>query len=603
MIGSVDIAAEGVAKRFVFRLQSHEQEMSDSPRSNRTSRASQAVREWSSAALVSFLVSLAVVTPFFFRGTASGHDIAFHMASWLDAASQWKQGVVLPRWAEWANFGFGEPRFIFYPPLSWLFGAFLGSIIPWQTVAVVFIACTQSLAGLSAYAALRRVVNRKVPALIGAGCFAANPYALLIIYMRSDFAELLALAFFPWLLFGALRLSGMIPQEAGSKFRQMLLFAFPFCAIWLSNAPAAVIASYSAALLFVVAAVRTGSFLPIAKGAAGMSLGFGFASFYMIPAIYEQRWVNIAGALAGGLKPEQNFLFAKTSDAEHDAFNVIASRVAVLMIFWALLGAIAAWRSNLQSKENSVRNGGKLIAITTLGAAAAALMLPITEVFWRYLPELRFVQFPWRWMSVLAVCTAAFTAISARGWLRWTWLLFATLAIAISANFLVKTAWWDSEDMPTLQTDIKNGAGFEGTDEYDPFGDDHTDLKMKEPRAELIMAASEAGELQESKIEVRKWTAEHRVVRVSTPKPALLKLHLLNYPAWRVTVNGEGVSVQHPKGTEQMIVAVPAGESELRIYFRRTFDRTLGGWISVTSFLGSIGFLFWKRQGPLVAKA
>jgi hypothetical protein len=52
-----------------------------------------------------------------------------------------------------------------------------------------------------------------------------------------------------------------------------------------------------------------------------------------------------------------------------------------------------------------------------------------------------------------------------------------------------------------------------------------------------------------------------------------------------------------------MIVAVPAGESELRIDFRRTLDRTLGGWISVTSFLGSIGFLFWKRQGPLDAKA
>jgi hypothetical protein len=273
------------------------------------------------------------------------------------------------------------------------------------------------------------------------------------------------------------------------------------------------------------------------------------------------------------------------------------------LIVWALLGAIAAWRSNLQNKEDSLRNGGKLIAITTLGATAAVLMLPITEVFWRYLPELRFVQFPWRWMSTLAVCAAAFTAISARGWLRWTWLLFATLAIAISANFLVKTAWWDSEDMPTLQTDIKNGAGFEGTDEYDPIGDDHTDLKMKDPRAKLIMAASEACELRESKIEVRKWTAEHRVVRVSTPKPARLQLHLLNYPAWRVTVNGEGVSVQHAKGTEQMIVAVPAGESELRIDFRRTLDRTLGGWISVTSFLGSIGFLFWKRQGPLDAKA
>src|ERR1700746_2115923 len=122
--------------------------MSDSPSRQSSSIAGEIVREWSAAAAVSSCVSLAVIGPFFFLGTASGHDLAFHMASWLDAAGKWKECVILRRWTEWANFGFGEPRFIFYPPLSWLLGAFLGTILPWSLVSAVFIGCVRAVAGL-----------------------------------------------------------------------------------------------------------------------------------------------------------------------------------------------------------------------------------------------------------------------------------------------------------------------------------------------------------------------------------------------------------------------------------------------------------------------
>ena len=552
--------------------------------------------------LVSACISLAVLTPFFRLGTASGHDVAFHMASWLDAAGQWKQGTIFPRWTEGANFGFGEPRFIFYPPLSWLFGAFLGTILPWSSVAAIFIGCVQTFAGLSAYALFRRIADSRFAALLAAACFTANPYSLLIIYMRSDFAELLAIAIFPLLMLATLRLIGLLSGEGAGQHSKIILFAIPFCAVWLCNAPAGVIATYGAAFMFLMAAFGQRSIAVLTDGACGMGLGFGLAAFYLIPAVYEQRWVQISAALYGGLTPADNFLYAKTSDVEHDAFNRIASHMAILLILWAVCAAIAAWRGGSHRTSGTLKSG-VFVAMLALSAVAIVLMLPISIIFWRYLPELRFVQFPWRWMSIVALGAIMFTVWSARGRMRWVWMLFAALAIFGSAHYLVKHAWWDSEDMPTLQAAIQDGAGFEGTDEYDPAGDDHGDLQEKLPRAFLVSDAGKPEAGSNAKIVIEQWTAEHRSVRVITAKPDRVELRLLNYPAWRVTVNGSAVSVRHPEGTGQMIVPVSAGESELRVDFTRTSDRVLAGWISIVSAVASLSLLFWRRNWPPIAKA
>lgn len=577
--------------------------MSEALSSSRKITESQSWREWSLATAVSFCVALAVVVPFFKLGTASGHDIAFHMASWLDTANQWKQGVIFPRWAEWANFGFGEPRFVFYPPLSWMMGAFLGKVVSWESVSLVFNLCVQTFAGVSAYALLRNVVNTSRATLIGAACFAANPYALLIVYMRSDFAELLAIAIFPVLLLTALRVSGAIAASPSqSELTQIFLFAVCFCAVWLSNAPAAVIATYSMGLLFAFAAVRQLSLRPLWRGGAGMALGFCLAAFYLIPAIYEQRWVNISGALAEGLKPADNFLFAKTVDAEHDAFNHIASWMAVVLMVWTALAVAAAWRSNL-SRPTSSPERGTLANAVTLAAIAVLFMLPITAVGWQFLPEVRFVQFPWRWMSVLAVCAMVATAISACGRLRWVWPVALTITLLFCGRHLVRHAWWDTEDMPTLQVALNDRTGFEGTDEYDPIGDDHSALPEKSPKARIVTPAAEGHERHESTIKITEWRAELRRIAVTTSKPAGVAVRLLNYPAWRVAVNGRIVAPQTMENSAQMVVPVAAGFSDVRIEFTRTADRTAGGWISTVSLMACALALVLTRKRRKSASA
>jgi len=539
-----------------------------------------------------------VIAPFFWLGNASGHDFGFHAASWLDVAGQWREGIFFPRWTEWANHGFGEPRFIFYPPLSWMLGAALSFVAPWNAVPGVFIVIVQTMAGLCAFALARRFLPANA-ALFGAACYAANPYALVIVYMRSDFAEQLACALLPLVVLTALQLCGVVENRRRLWPRSMGFFAVVFAAVWLSNAPAAVVTSYSVALIFAWAMFEKKSWRPLWRGAGGLALGFGLTGFYLLPAAYEQRWVNISQALSSGLQPSDNFLYTMGNDPEHNAFNWIASSVAVLLLVMTGIAGIAARRASVQEQG---REEAKQLwrVLVLLCAAAAILMIRPSAIFWAYLPKLRYVQFPWRWMAILAVSYAYFLAAAiAQRRRKWLWAAVLILVVASMATFLVQKAWWDSDDIPSLQEAVENDQGFEGTDEYDPLGDDRTNLPEKAPRVQILPAEeSEASPPWESaggaspmEIPLDRWTAEEKEFRVTSFISLRVELRVLDYPAWRVTVNGQTVRPEHTETTARMVLLLPSGWQHVRVSFVRTPDRKVGIAISVFSVLTLLALL------------
>ncbi|HTS38014.1 MAG TPA: 6-pyruvoyl-tetrahydropterin synthase-related protein [Candidatus Solibacter sp.] len=515
-----------------------------------------------------------VEIPFFFLGTPSGHDVEFHLYSWLEVLGQWKHGTLFPRWASLAHFAYGEPRFVFYPPASWTLGGLISAIFPWTIASPVFIWIALVLAGVSMFFAARRWLDRR-DAVFAAVLYAVNPYHLVIVYWRSSFAELLASCLVPLLFL--LLVEGA--EERG--WRVTVPLGFVLAAAWLTNAPAAVMIHYSLALLVVSQAAQKRAARIILIATASVALGACLSAFYLVPAIYEQRWIEISNAVSAGSRPADNFLFIHTSDADHDAFNKLITWVAVLEMFTVVGAAAAAraWRETQRAAWNS---------LIGWAGACSVMMLSVTGILWQFLPKMRFMQFPWRWTLCLSAIFTLFVTIGVKRWWMRAVVYAACVLLIGVAWHRVQVPWWDNAgDLREMQDNMYTGAGYEGTDEYTPLGGDPGALD-KDARKVTVDGPAHAA------IRVLQWNAESKVFSAEMSAADRLALRLFEYPAWRVEVNGRVVSTTAREGTGQMLVPVGPGANRVDISFVRTRDRSVGGWVSVATILALIGW--WVRK-------
>ncbi len=531
---------------------------------------------WSAITAVVVAAS-AVVLPLVFTGNFSGHDFDFHLTSWMDVAQQWHEGIWFPRWAAWANYGFGEPRFIFYPPVSWLLGAALGCWLPWRMVPGTFVWLALVLAGTS----MLRLAREWLPlwqATLAAALYAANPYHLLVIYYRSAYAELLASAVFPLLVLYAVRLSRC-------HWQGIRPLAVVFAAVWLVDPPAAVIASYALALLLAVLATMNRSLGLLVSGAAAIALGTLLAAFYILPAAWEQSWVKISEVLSSPGRPDQNFLFTTVDDPEHTLFNFQVSTVAAVQIVAAAIAALLFDRRAPRTRE-------AWNVLTALAIFSTVLMFPVSWPVWQHLPKLVFVQLPWRWLFPFNVAFSIF-CVAARSskWRRWIACALVAAPFIATGSAMATNGVWEAGELPNLQVAVGTGQGYQGADEYTPIGSDQYDLSQGVPEV-----AVDSGGQALVRIHVLRWRPEQKLFTADSPRATALALRLVDYPGWRATVNSHSEPIRARPGTAQMLIAVPAGHSRVEVRFTRTRDRTLGAAASALGAAIVTGLAFSQRR-------
>jgi hypothetical protein len=518
----------------------------------------------------------------------------------MDVARQWHAGVLFPRWAVWANYGYGEPRFIFYPPLSWCLGAGLGLFLPWSVVPATFIFLCLVLAGVSMFR-LASAWLSPAGSIAATVLYVASPYQLVLVYYRSDFAELLAASLFPLAIhyaFGCAHSEGASHDDKEpaigmhGPLPNMAALAVVYGAIWLTNAPTAVVASYALALLLVLCAILRGSFRPLFVGLAALALGLMLAGVYIVPAAHEQGWVNIDQAVSAGFRPAENFLFTWVLDPEHNLVNLEISAVAVLMITLAGIGAVISHRRSRSSRLI-------WMAMFVMAMISVLLMFPGSSAVWQYAPKLRFVQFPWRWLVPLGVSLAFFLGEAVATSRHRVSVALGCVALLTGTGVLIARAtYWDSDDLADILTAVSSGQGYEGTYEYCTLGGDQTDLPLRSPSVVLSPAEPEENTGARSAPQpsgnwsVDDWRPERKVLIVEASSPVRAAVSLLNYPAWRIRVNGAPVASESDADSGQMIVPLPAGRSRVEVLFARTPDRTVGGALSCVAAVLLAGIVF-----------
>ncbi len=596
------------------------------------------------------LAALIAVAPLLVYGYSCGHDFDFHILNWIEVAAQWRQGILYPHWAVSPAFGAGEPRFIFYPPLSWMLGAILGLALPWNATPAAYTLLALLGCGLCMYR-LAREWLAPAAALFAAIVYIVNPYMLFVAYERTAYAELLGAAWLPLLLLGILRRKVTIPG-----------IAIPVALLWLTNAPAAVMGCYALALLAFLRliglyladkslALKYSQLKASAQNAkhanerpqdfawkaiAGTLLGLALAAVYIVPAAHERRWVWIEMAMAPGMRIRDGFLFGHTVDADHDRVLWTASWIAVMLLAIVFFAAVtlylrnkrvsggwsrAAWETSGKAikGEPVPPSRATLISLCALALTILLLQLPISAPIWNHSPELGFLQFPWRWLAVLSVVAALLTGLAFRSTaigrkLPLATVLLLPIAVVPSAYLYFHQACNVEDSIGAQMQVFSSGAGSEATDEYTPVTADNDALTQK--TREFMLADSPDSLLRQSGVEgdpageqsgqqpggavrLQRKSAEQLSLAVRSDRVQFLILRLRDYPAWRVRLNGSLVTNRPQRGDGLMAIPVPMGKSDIQIRYVHTLDERLGEIITGVALLVLAVLLLGRRRTVL----
>ena len=354
--------------------------------------------------------------------------------------------------------------------------------------------------------------------------------------VRAAWSQVLALPAAWWLL-----------EETVSgerAFKSPALAGVVTAVLWLIHAPTAVM---TVALAGLGALLRLGLRRTVLFAVPWIAVAAGLTAWHWMPLLSEMPLTAAREGLTGGIfRITRNWLGAPHPHAP--ALNLAYSAAAVV------LAAATAFALRQQ------RDGGRVVRAALAAVALAlttALVVPLAGLG---LP-LEWLQFPWRWLTPAALLLAVPVARAVRGRPAWmlVWLSPAVLLPVpspVAPPSLGAGAGWPEIGAavasfggnPLAVDAVQNRPVWYGglARELHAFG-----------RSRRVLAEPPAA------VEVERWRPLDRVVHVESAGRCAVRLRLLRYPWWRVTVDGRPATVLEEGAA--VAVAVPAGAHRVTV--------------------------------------
>ncbi len=551
--------------------------------------------------LLAIFVGILAMLPIYFLGMPVGADFANHYRFALPFYDEITQGNLFPAWLGESNYGFGDPRFRFYPPLLYyVLCAFRFLVGDWYLATLLVFTLFSIIGAVGVYLWTRNNLSNQT-AILATVIFAFAPYHLTQFYQASLLAEFAAISFLPFAFMFVERLSAA--HNSSKKLFNIAGLAIFYALIILTHIPTTVITSLSLGLF----ALLLTDWKTYKKGLifclCGILLGSVLSSWFWLKMLSELSLIQAGENVSSAYYDyRNNFVFSpfaltnlNTYFASWISGLTIGFFLPVLLIFWQIFKRKPTdlTAKYLASENEFVKKS--LFAALVLAVLTFIMMTDLSRPLWLIIPKLKDIQFPFRWLTIVSLLICPLIALSIqvlREKIRQKNLhilqFVLILGFVVSVFFTIKDSVFDSEyiSLDTFTQRIENSRNARSFNDWLPRG--AKEVKDLQPRE----GNANAGKRE---IKINNWQAQKRNFSVSAGEEKQIRLRTYQYPLWKAfqIKDGQKIALTTEKAEDgTLLIEIPTEATEVEVVIVETSIVKIALILSAIGWLFALGLLF-----------